>query len=259
MKVLTDERKRHILHVLDRDGMVSVQSLCSDMSTSSSTVRRDLADLEDEGLLERIHGGAKRRGGLRDEPTVRVKANQNTNAKSAIAQAAVAAVSAGDLIFLDAGTTTAHLVPLLHDVPDITVVTPGVDNASLLADHNIRSIMLGGQLKPTTKAVIGAEAAQQLQRFRFNIAFIGTNGIHPDYGVTTPDPEEAAIKRLAIDHSVDTFILADHSKFDQASFSQIVGLRAHTIITTDIETLGSPYNECRNIVDSLHSPTVRQQ
>lgn len=228
--MLTEERQRLILDELDRTGVVRLRDLMAQLDASESTLRRDLSDLANAGHLQRVHGGAQKISTLRTEVGVREKATAHTAAKSAIARAAANLLQPGDLIFLDAGTTTAALIPLLKD-KDITVITSGVDNASLLADYGVQTLMLGGTLKPLTKAVIGAVAAQALARYRFDWAFVGANGVAVTAGVTTPDPEEAATKRMALGQAAHGVILADASKFNATSFAQIAPLATYSLIT----------------------------
>ncbi|WP_155286142.1 DeoR/GlpR family DNA-binding transcription regulator [Lacticaseibacillus zhaodongensis] len=247
--MLTEERKQRILTEIDRNGTVQIRQLTAELNASESTIRRDLGELAKDGLLKRVHGGAQRISSLRDEPGVQEKATAHTAAKVAIARSAAAMINSGDLIFLDAGTTSAQMIPLLRD-KDVTVVTTGVDNASLLADYGINTILLGGMVKPLTKAVIGAEAARSLSLYRFNIAFLGTNGVHAQYGCTTPDPEEAATKRVAIAQAARTVILADTSKFGATSFAKIIGINEATIITNSLAALDSSFTQFANIKEA---------
>lgn len=247
--MLTEERKQRILTAVDRNGTVQIRELIDQLDASESTVRRDLGELAKEGLLRRVHGGAQKLSSLRDEASVHDKATANTSAKVAIAQAAATFIQEGDLIFLDAGTTAAQMIPLLRG-RDVTVVTTGVDNASLLADYEIKAIMLGGTIKPLTKAIIGAQAVQQLAQYRFNLAFVGANSIQRDAGCTTPDPEEAATKRVALGQAKDGYILADHTKFGNVSFAQIAPLTACTIITDDRSQLSTDFTTLANIKEA---------
>ena len=150
--MLTEERKRRILTELDHDGVVQLRNLTTMLNASESTVRRDLGELENEGLLRRVHGGAERTGSLTAEAGVQEKSTVNTASKLAIARAAVKLIDDDAMIFLDAGTSTAAMIPLLRG-KNVTVVTIGVDNASMLADYGIKTILLGGMVKPLTKAV----------------------------------------------------------------------------------------------------------
>ena len=99
---------------------------------------------------------------------------------------------------------------------------------------SIRTFLLGGRLKNTTKAIIGVEAANDLKRFRFNKAFLGINGVHEKYGLTTPDPDEAEIKRTALERSEKGYVIADKSKFGYVSFVKVADVTDATIITSTL-------------------------
>lgn len=249
--MLTEERKRRILTELDHDGVVQLRNLTTMLNASESTVRRDLGELENEGLLRRVHGGAERTGSLTAEAGVQEKSTVNTASKLAIARAAVKLIDDDAMIFLDAGTSTAAMIPLLRG-KNVTVVTIGVDNASMLADYGIKTILLGGTVKPLTKAVIGAEAVRELSQYRFNVAFLGTNGVHAIYGTTTPDPEEAAVKRVAAAQSAKSVVLADSSKFGAVSFAQILPISDALIITNDVSQLDDSFSRLKNIQEAEH-------
>lgn len=233
MKVLAEERQQHILQMLKENNVVKLQEIREQTNCSESSARRDLQLLEEKGLLVRVHGGAKIKHSLQRELDMSGKASKNTTQKEVIAKAAAKLVEAEDVIYLDAGTTTLAMIPYLNK-PELTVVTNGVMHASLLADQNVRTILVGGELKNTTKAIIGVKAVSSLIQFRFNKAFLGINGIHPRYGFTTPDPDEAAVKTAALEQSEECFVLADTSKFDNVSFVKVAELSQATIITSSL-------------------------
>ncbi|GAB9259354.1 DeoR/GlpR family DNA-binding transcription regulator [Ligilactobacillus animalis] len=233
MKVLAEERQQHILQMLKENNIVKLQEIREQTNCSESSARRDLQLLEEKGLLVRVHGGAKIKHSLQRELDMSGKASKNTTQKETIAKAAAKLVEAEDVIYLDAGTTTLAMIPYLNK-PELTVVTNGVMHASLLADQNVRTILVGGELKNTTKAIIGVKAISSLTQFRFNKAFLGINGIHPRYGFTTPDPDEAAVKTAALEQSEECFVLADPSKFDNVSFVKVAELSQATIITSSL-------------------------
>ena len=216
--MLTEERHQKILQLLDQKSVVKSQELASLFNASESTIRRDLQELEDANLLERIHGGAKE------------KSIKNTHEKQKIASLAASCVQDGDMIYLDAGSTTLEMIPFLVG-KQIHVVTNSVHHAAKLSDMEISTIMLGGTLKLSTKAIIGATSMEQLQHFRFNKAFLGTNGAHLEFGLTTPDPEEAALKALAIHQAETAYVLLDHTKFNEVTFTKVEELESVTLLT----------------------------
>lgn len=234
MKVLAEKRRQVILDLLQQDGVVKLQDICNRTTSSESSIRRDFQVLEDQGKLVRIHGGAKLKQSLQRELDMLGKATQNVSDKEKIAQFVATLIQDDDVLYLDAGTTTLALIPFLKEKHHLTVVTNGVEHASRLSDFNIRTFLLGGQLKNTTKAVVGVEAVRNLANFRFNKAFLGINGIHEKYGLTTPDPEEAEVKKTAIERSEKSYVLADQSKFNCVSFTKVAATNVVTIITNQL-------------------------
>lgn len=234
MKVLTEERHDYILKKLNRENTVKIKDLEKEMNCSISTVRRDLSELEEQNLLVRIHGGAKRVYTLSSEMEVTEKSTKNIQEKKDIARLASSLVEEEDIIYLDAGTTTYEMIYFLKDIQKLQVVTNGIKHAELLIDFGIATILIGGQIKATTKAIVGSVSLEQLSNYRFNKTFLGMNGIDVEFGYTTPDPEEAALKRMAVSLSNKTFVLADHTKFDKVNFVKVSDLEDCMIITDRI-------------------------
>ncbi|MFD2308641.1 DeoR/GlpR family DNA-binding transcription regulator [Enterococcus termitis] len=216
--------------LLDQQSIVKSQDLSTLLNASESTIRRDLKELEEAELLERVHGGAKRILNLGFEQDMAEKSVKNTQKKQAIAQLAAEYIHDDDVIYLDAGSTTLEMLPFLAG-KNITVVTNSVHHAAKLGDLNIETIILGGSLKLSTKAIIGSTAIEQLSRFRFNKVFMGMNGAHLEFGLTTPDPEEAALKSLAISHAEEAYVLIDQTKLNKVTFTKVADLEAVTLLT----------------------------
>ena len=232
--MLTEERHNYILTQLKQRGLVKSQDLINNLNCSESTIRRDLALLEAAGELTRVHGGAKRTYHLDEELTAHEKTSKNIQEKKAIAELAASFIEENDTIFLDAGTTTLYLIPFLKN-KNIRVVTNGIQQATLLSELQIKTILLGGEIKTTTKAIIGTVSNNQLNDYRFNKSFLGINGIDSEFGFTTPDIEEAAVKRQAHLHSSKTYFLADQTKFDKVSFAKVCELEDAIIVTDTID------------------------
>ena len=233
--MLTPERHQYIIEKIKKDGFVKIQELVKDLHTSESTIRRDLSQLEDMHLLKRVHGGAelvKKRG---QEPTISEKSTSHFLEKRAIAKYAASMIEEGDCIYIDAGTTTLEMIPYLKD-RTITVVTNGIQQAAALKDSDGITYLIGGRIKKSTNALIGSQAIENLTHYRFDKCFLGMNGIHSSWGYSTPDPEEAILKKSAIDLSKESYVLADPSKFGETSFSKVAELNQATIITTGIDS-----------------------
>lgn len=234
--MLTEERHQYILQQLKLKTTVTVHQLIHTLNVSESTIRRDLSQLEEEGQLIRVHGGAKRRYILDKEPTLQEKAIIHQETKSTIARHCAQLINEGDTIFIDAGTTTLAMIHYIEARPEL-VVTNGIEQAALLTDKGYDTLILGGKLKAGTKAIIGSTAFQQLEQYRFQKAFMGINGVDVEYGLTTPDIEESAIKSLVIKQSNQAFVLADSSKFGKVSFSKVSNIDDVQIITNKLEPI----------------------
>ena len=231
--MLEPERHQIILEALKKKNTVKLQELVELTNSSESTIRRDLTQLEEGKFLKRVHGGAARLQGKLQEPSMTEKSSKNLQAKREIAQYAGSLVEEGDCIYLDAGSTIFEMIPFLPS--NIVVVTNGLMHANELLDRNIKTFLLGGYIKPTTKAMVGRGALESLEQYRFDKCFMGVNGIHTQLGYTTPDQEEAMIKQQAINLAREAYVLADESKFSEIAFAKIAGLHEATILTNELD------------------------
>lgn len=229
--MLHAQRKEAIVQELKLKEVVSIQELVDKTGASESTIRRDLNDLESDNFIKRVHGGASLSRQKIYEPTIAEKEAANQPEKYKIAEWAASMVKEKESIFLDAGTTTLALIPFLEN-KQVTVVTNGITHVPLLLQHNIPTYVTGGRAKPGTAALAGEKAASTLREFRFDTAFVGINGIHPYYGYSTPDPDEALVKHTAISYSTRAVIIADHSKIYDVSFANVGKLSDAQIVTS---------------------------
>lgn len=233
--MLTEERQHYILEKLEREHIVKLNDLTRQLNCSISTVRRDLSQLEEKGLLIRVHGGAKRNYSIQTEIEMNEKRSKNVQSKQLIGQLAASIINEQEIIYLDAGTTTYEIIPYLKEFKDLKVITNGLAHAQLLTDLHIETIQIGGQVKEKTQAIIGSVAQKQLEQYRFNKAFIGINGIDYEYGYTTPDLEEAAMKKLAGKQANQCFVVADHTKFHHVSFAKVGELDDYSLLTDSVD------------------------
>jgi DeoR family fructose operon transcriptional repressor len=208
-----DQRKNQILDRLRSSGRVEAVQIADSLGVTGETIRKDLIALERQGLLRRVHGGAVPVHSLSFEPAVETR-TQFAAEKTRIAQAALAHLPEQGSVLIDAGSTTAKLVELFPGDRDLTVYTNTVPLAlSLLARPRLTVFTLGGRLRNTTFAEVGDWALRALAEINVDVAFLGTNGISMSRGLTTPDPAEAAVKRLMLGCAGTRILLADHSKF----------------------------------------------
>jgi len=214
--VLTAERRQAILAQVERDGRVVASELVASLGVSEDTVRRDLRDLSEQGLLHRVHGGA-----LASAPptsSFRHRLEVSPEEKAALAEAALPLLVGARVIVLDGGTTTLQLARRLPLLYDGTVVTNSPPVASALANHPKAEVMLvGGRLLKDAQVAVGAAAVEAFHTVRADICVLGICSLHPDIGVTTLDDEEASVKRAMVASAGEVIALATAEKLRTAS------------------------------------------
>lgn len=245
--MLKSERKQVILEELKQHKIVSLEKLVGLLDTSESTVRRDLDELESENKLRRVHGGAELPHSLQEEETIQEKSVKNLQEKKLIAQRASSLIKEKDVIFVDAGSTTAFLIKELEQ-KDITVVTNSIHHAVQLVDKQIPTVIIGGGVKMTTDASIGGVALNQINQLHFDHAFIGMNGVDEGY-FTTPDMEEGVVKRAILENAKQTYVLADSSKIGQSCFAKVAPIKRAIVITSKGHELLSAIKEKTEVIE----------
>jgi DeoR family fructose operon transcriptional repressor len=228
------ERYRSIVDRVTGKGRASVNDLAEDLQVTPETIRRDLSELERQGLVRRVHGGAVPVGSVGFEPNVDTRDQVLVDEKNRIAKAALAEVPEAGAIIVDAGTTTARLLSLIPDERVLTVVTNSVAHALALSSRdNITTMLLGGRVRGRTLATVDQWALGALESVYADVAMIGTNGISTSRGLTTPDQPEAAVKQAMMNSARRKVILADHSKFGEDHFAQFGNLSDVDVLITD--------------------------
>lgn len=230
--MLAEERHAVILELVHRQGNVKLTELCSRLHASQSTIRRDLIELSEQGLLTKVHGGAisKDERFFPVEHNMEEKANLYIAEKTAIADYAASLLEDGDFVYLDAGTTTEKVIDFIP-LKQITFVTNGFLHARRLAKRGFQVYIPAGSVKATTETIVGAECVLSLQSYNFTKCFMGVNGISLTAGLSTPDKGEASVKKAVIRRSKEVYFLADHSKFGQISAITFAYLNDVQIIT----------------------------
>lgn len=232
--MLAEKRYEAILGLLAGQRTATVQQLCEALGASESTIRRDLIELDRQGKLTKVHGGATLPDiqFRADEPSMAAKQELAVAEKQAIARAAAELIRPEDFVFLDAGTTTLALAAAVQGPAlEAQYVTNGVAHARLLVQKGCRVYLPGGVLRPETEAIIGAQALAGLEQYNFTQAFLGANGVSLDAGFTTPDPEEAAVKAAAVRRARESWFLVDGSKFARVCPAVIAPLHGGAILT----------------------------
>jgi DeoR family fructose operon transcriptional repressor len=229
-----EERQHAILQRARHTGRVDVASLAADLDVTPETVRRDLRALERTGLVRRVHGGAIVIERLGFEPGIQAREAVLTAEKERIAKVALAEVPDEGAIILDAGTTTARLAEILPTDRELTVVLNSPSLAAALGRRpNLTVMMLGGRVRTRTLAVVDDWATEMLTRIHVDVAFMATNGVSVEGGLTTPNPGEAAVKRAMIGAARRTVLLADHTKIGNDHFAWFGDLEQIDLFVTD--------------------------
>ncbi|GAB3602150.1 DeoR/GlpR family DNA-binding transcription regulator [Microbacterium aureliae] len=236
------ERQQLIERRLRDDGRVSVIDLAQRFDVTTETVRRDLDQLETAGILRRVHGGAVPAGsGSTTEPTLAERRGVHGAGKSAIGRQAAQAVGEGfrGSVYFDGGTTTAavaqQLAPRLAS-GHIEIVTHALSLAAELAGSPGTALtVIGGRVRPATAAAVGAETVRGIGMLRPDIAFVGANGLSATFGLSTPDPDEAAVKRAIVRAARRVVVVADGEKFGRELLVTFADLGDIDVLVTDAE------------------------
>lgn len=246
--MLTETRQAMILSLLQEKGSLTVQELRTLIGASESTIRRDLNTLDKDGKLCKVFGGAvpvdSSEKIVITEEDVPSREMLNSDEKQNIARYAASLIRESDFIYLDAGTTTEHIIPFLSETKAL-FVTNALAHARALAAKGFKVILLGGEVKASTEAVVGHSACSSLCGYHFSLGFFGANGVHRTAGFTTPDPREADVKRAAFERCRRRFVLCDHEKFNAVTPVTFADFDAATILTS--APLLPAYADCKNI------------
>lgn len=246
--MFADERHTRIAELVAAKGRVGVTDLAARFNITKETVRRDLAVLETEGILRRVHGGAVATDkASTSEQSLSTRQSQHHDEKVRIAAKALGMIpTAAGSIVLDAGTTTEQLAGLLveqapasADGDGLLVITHAISVAHLISNSPALQLeLLGGRVRGLTRASVGPQTIRQLEELRPDIAFLGTNGVHADFGLSTPDSMEAAVKAAIVRSARRVVVLADSSKLDEETLVRFATLKDVDTLITDTPPAG---------------------
>jgi len=248
--MFAEERKTEILQLVNIGNPVTVTSLSQRFGVSESTVRRDLQELEDNGLIQRTHGGAiSVQTGF--ELSFQEKEVRYLAEKQQIAVLAAGLVNDGETVLLDSGTTTIEIARLLR-AKRITVATNSMDIAQVFSDDTqVETLLLGGTLRKNTRSLVGYLTNDALRRMYFDKVFLAANGIDVKLGITTPNLSEAETKRYMVHASKEKILVTDHSKIGQRSLCRICGLEEIDLLITDKGIAAEDHQQLNALVQVL--------
>ncbi|WP_264466192.1 DeoR/GlpR family DNA-binding transcription regulator [Pengzhenrongella sicca] len=223
-----------VLSLLDADGSVSLGALTHELGVSAATVRRDLADMEDQGLLVRTHGGARLRLALVEVP-VRLRDSQSREAKLRIARRAAELLPGGRYsVALSGGTTTAEVARVLAVRPELAIITNSLTTAMAIASRpNLKVIITGGVVRSSSFEAVGALAENTFNSINVGTAILGTDGISAEGGATTHDETEARTNHAMVAHAQRVMVVADGSKVGRLTLAKMADLGEIHVLVTD--------------------------
>jgi len=230
-----EERQRAILEKVRREGKVSVEALAESFHVSAPTVRADLGLLETRRLLRRTHGGAIAWETTLYEPPYAERERARQLEKARIGAAAAARVRDHETVILDAGTTTYEIAVRLKERVGLTVVTNSLEAAWELMDAppgHVETIVIGGHVHARRRATLGPLAADFLSSLQVDRAFLGVNGVHPEFGYSVVDFDAAHVKQAMAARAREVVVVADSSKHGASAFACVGPLSlAHVLVT----------------------------
>jgi DeoR family fructose operon transcriptional repressor len=231
----SDTRQSQILEYARTRGRVEVVPLADELGVATETIRRDLRALADQRLVKRVHGGAIPLESAAFESGVDYRSRVDLAQKRRIASAAADLLHGAETVFIDEGFTPRLVAEKLAD-RELTVVTASLLAAEALADsESVTVLLLGGRMRGRTLATVGAWTLDLLGGLVIDIAYLGTNAISAEHGLTTPDPAVAAVKHAAVTRSRRCVLLAAHSKFGIDSFCRFAEVSDFEAIVTGTE------------------------
>jgi len=240
MSTKTDLREEQIMKALLRRGSISVNELIEDLGMSAPSIRRDLTRLEDRGLVRRTHGGVTLVEPMLYEPfrhdtSFQARELRCADEKRRIGYAAAELVRSGETIGITAGTTTTQMGRALRHRREISVVTNALNIGMELCNQTaIRTTLTGGLLAwQWTFAMAGPGAVESIRDTYFDKLFLSATGFDLKAGVTTLEPEEAAVARAMVDHAAEVIIIADSSKYGVVSPARICPIAAIHVLISD--------------------------
>jgi DeoR family transcriptional regulator of aga operon len=246
--MLIEERRQHILSVLQQHGRVLVDELSDSLGISRITIRKDLDDLARRGVLQRTHGGAIHpASSTMFDPSLKDKETRYSHEKMRIAEAAAALVQEGQCVLLDSGTTTTAIARTLKNFQHLTIITNAVNIAAELSGTNFEVILTGGSLRKNSFSLVGPLAEETLDDMHADVLFLGVDGFDLEVGLTTPNLQESRVNRAMVKAASKVIAVCDSTKFNRRSLSKIVDVTSIHHVITDRRLPDATADAIRNL------------
>ena len=231
---MSEDRRRQIVELVEREGDVRVGDLSRRFEVSEVTIRKDLAELEERGVLHRTHGGASLAYKSRFNLSFMEKERLNSESKMAIAEAALAFVDEGDAVILDGGSTILALARRMKErFRQLVVITCSMPIALELSQTNWDVVLVGGQVRQHSLIMLGPVALRTLRDYQADKCFLGATGVTLERGYSTPNPQDAELKRGILHAATSSFVLTDSSKLGHPALVTYAQLDEVDMLITD--------------------------
>lgn len=231
--MLKQERYDKILEILEQQQYISADQLSKALFVSLPTIRRDLAELDKRGVIVRSHGGAKKIQSEHIVAPLSFRKAIHATEKRSLCKRACELVGEGDIIFIDSSTTTLQMAEFLTDKKGITVITNGIELATLLVKKGIKTYCTGGEIFENSLAHFGSFAEEFIQRFNIDTLFFSCHGVTEKGMLTDPSLPETQIRKVAINQSRKTVFLCDKTKFELSTPYNLISIQAIDYIITN--------------------------
>lgn len=225
-------RRSKIKEIITEHKSVTVAKLAHEFEVTEETIRRDLQALEKEGVLKRIYGGAYI-DDVQDDVDVSLRERIMVKEKESIAKDCAQFINPGDSIFLDASTTSLYIALAIKDLR-LTVITNSLKIANFLADApDIHLLLIGGIYNKRSMSMLGKNAEESLKQYFVDKAFVSCRSAHQNTGITDSNEQQAEIRKIAINHANESYLVVDHTKFNKTAFAFISDFDAIDTLVTD--------------------------
>ena len=229
-----DRRRQMILELLEKEAKVKVADLSLKFSISNVTIRNDLAELEEAGLLERVHGGAVRSHKAYYSMSFKERLKTNEDEKHRIAVKVASMISDGDTLMMDSGTTTLFIARELKSIKDLTIVTNSLAIAEEIGYRdNIHLILVGGSLDQRYQFTYGDDAVQQVGKYKADLMVVSADGVSAEDGITTRHHNEAEVSRRMMVRANKAVAAVDFTKVGRGSFAFLGDVDCLDVLVTD--------------------------
>ncbi len=234
--MLIDERQNEILEIIKEKVFVRVDELAERVYASPATIRRDLALLDQAGLIQRLHGGASLVGASAGETSSMVRKQSNVPEKRRIANKALSYINNGGCYFIDSSSTTEKIIPLLTKRNDVTIITNGLEAGVLLASiPTVRAYVAGGEVQKKSASTISGDVSSFISAFTCEAVFFSCKGVSLDNGPTEGTLEQQRCKMEMLKRSAKHILLADHTKFGKTFLVADCPWEGIDVVITDEE------------------------